>query len=268
MPKHDIFSFCLRRSGHTAIMHWIAAQQQPAHILKDCNMENNVLSTPTIRYVEDDTVKSMTYRGAKNTLIYLDRKERAEALSEYQLVISAFEDGNVVPFSTEEIRDVVERYKLVDDAKIVIVLRDPFNLFASRIWRNRNGYEVPHNYRAVNWFNRQLDQYENEGDFIFIDYYSWVTSKACRIFTAKMLGIPYSDKFHKEQANVSSFDGFDQAKVQAGFAERWKQFLTKADSAQKIEFLTCLENIDMDACCRYFMHLDSRETLKEVKRLV
>lgn len=267
MLKSDIFSFCLRRSGHTAIMHWIAAQLQPSHIFKDCNMTANLLSTPTVRVIRDDEMVSTVYRENAG-LVYTNRDIREKALSKYKSAIVAFEDGSKVPFSTDEIRQVVERYKLLDNAKIAIVMRDPFNLFASRIWRNRNGMEVPFNGRAAEWFNRQLKQFETEGDFIFIDYFQWATSVSCRKHTAKVLEIPFSDNFHNKQANISSFDDFDYEAVKAGFANRWKQFLEKANKDQKQEFISCLKKIDMDACNRYFMHLDCRETFKEIQRII
>ena len=158
---------------------------------------------------------------------------------------------------------------MVDNPKIVIVVRDPFNLFASRIWRNRDNNEVPFNARAAEWFNMQLQQFETQGDFIFIDYYLWATSTTYREFLAIVLEIPFTtDKFHNKQANISSFDNFDGKAVKQGFATRWTEFLEKANIGQKKEYLELLNQIDMDLCCRYFIHLDCRETFKYIKGII
>lgn len=267
MVDHDIFAFCLRRSGHTAIMNWIASQVQPSHSLKDCNMGGNVLTTPVVHVIEDNELKSEIYRE-KGGLQYAGRKQRFEALKDYKLLLSSFEDSANINFSTERIREITTRYAVTSNAKTVIVVRDPFNLFASRVWRNREAFEIPFNRRAADWYNMQLHQFETQGDFIFIDYYDWATNKHYREHLTRMLEIPFkTDKFHKRQANISSFDGFNGDAVKLGFASRWAEFLYKANESQKKEYLSLLEKIDMDLCNRYFMHIDCRETYKWIKEL-
>ena len=267
MVKHDIFSFCLRRSGHTAIMNWIASQVQPSHSFKDCTTINKILTTPVVHIIENDELESKIYR--KHGLQHEDRDQRYKYLKDYELTLCAFEDCSGMDFSVGNVRNIVDSYSLVRYPKIVIVMRDPFNLFASRIWRNRDNLEVPYNNRAANWFNMQLRQFETQGDFIFVDYFYWVTSKSYRKHLANVLGIPFvTDKFHDKQANPSSFDDFDGEKVKLGFANRFMEFLEKANDRQKEEYLKLLEIVDIDLCCRYFMHLDCRETYEWIKETI
>lgn len=268
MIRSDIFSFCLRRSGHTAIMNWIASQVQPSHSFKDCNMTNNKLSTPVVHIFRNNKLESQIHKK-ESGLQYKNKKQRLHCLKEYELTLCAFEDGSTINFGTNSIRNIVKQYRIVDNPKIVIVMRDPFNLFASRVWRNRNHLEVPYNRRAADWFNMQLHQFETEGDFIFIDYYQWITSISCREHIAKMLGIPFiTDKFFRKQANISSFNNFNAEAVKLGFNNRWQEFITEANDGQKQEYLELLNKIDMDLCCRYFMHMDCREIYKEIKGLI
>lgn len=270
---HDIFAFCLRRSGHTAIMNWIASQVQPSHSLKDCNMSNGKLTTPVIHIIENNILSSQIFRSTKENpnsgLVYETKEQRKQYLGHYNLLLSSFEDSNSINFATNSIRNIVARYSLVDKPKIVIVMRDPFNLFASRIWRNRENLEIPHNSRATDWFNMQLRQFETEGDFIFIDYYHWVSRKTYREFICRVLDIPFTtDKFFEKQANISSFNNFDGKAVKLGFHSRYEQFMAIANDKQKQEYLTLLKKIDMDLCCRYFMHIDCRDTYNEIKGLI
>jgi len=247
----DIFAFCLRRSGHTAISNWIGAALQPSHSLKDCNMSGGKLSAPVVQIIENDELKSEIYREGCGRQ-YDDKEQRYEYLKDYKLLLTAFEDSNHIDFNTGCIRDIVKRYAIIDNPKIVVVVRDPFNLFASRIWRNRESNEVPYNDRAAGWYNVQLRQWRTEEDFLFIDYAGWVINKTYRRYLAKKLDLPFTDTFHNRQANISSFNDFDHKAVVNGFFERWCQFLAKASKKQKKEYLKLLNNIDMRLVGAFF----------------
>ena len=104
--EHDIFAFCLRRSGHTAIMNWIASQVQPSHSFKDCNMSGGKLSTPVTHIIKDNEIESEIFR-ISNGLQYESKEQRFHYLKDYKLTLCAFEDSNSINFSTDSIRSIV-----------------------------------------------------------------------------------------------------------------------------------------------------------------
>ncbi|MHA2220196.1 MAG: hypothetical protein ACXACY_30305 [Candidatus Hodarchaeales archaeon] len=242
MVESDIFAFCLRRSGHTAIMNWIAAQLQPSHSLKDCNMRGDNLCTPVVHVIDNDELKYEIYRDGFG-LRYLSKEQRWQYLHKYKLTLCSFEDSAHIE-------------------------RDPFNLFASRVWRNKhNPNEIPFNDRAADWYNMQLKQWYSNRSFTFISYYDWVTSRKYRRQITKELNIPFSDKFYNRQANISSFNNFDYKVVKNGFNHRWEEFLSIANDAQKKEYSHLLSKIDFELVNEFFLDLDCDEILSIVGQI-
>ncbi len=253
MIDYNLFSFSLRRSGHSGISQWIAAQVQPALMFTDANAhDGKTIRAPVNRIIKDGTLS--IERSAKD-FTFTD-EDRASIVQNFKSVHFVFEDSNGAMFKTKQIQRIVKENKILDYAPVVVVLRDPFNLFASRLASNKTHTEVPYNKRATSWYVMQLEQYNDFVDFIFINYNKWVVDKSYRRYVAKRLRLQFTDEFYNIQANRSSFNGFDDntyQKVRSGFDTRWESFLAEANDNEKDEYWKFL-NTDkmMDLTFDYF----------------
>ncbi|GFE68807.1 hypothetical protein [Chroococcus sp. FPU101] len=212
----------LKRSGNHAIINWIWKQYG-----EDVTHLNNL------------RVKCNPYRFLYEH--YPTERLKREALgnfTEKELLIYSYEDHrleDIVHQSFEKKHDLylgksAKRYDL-------LILRDPFNCFASRIkmYINKNQYDKHHTLvtnESVKLWLSYAQEFLGETNFlknnkICINYNLWCSEIDYRQQLAKQLDLEFSDaEFErvKEQGGGSSFDGLSlkEQGSKMKVTERWK----------------------------------------------
>jgi hypothetical protein len=204
----------LRRSGNHAILNWIRKQLPDDHCFLD---------DPPIRQLSDQ--------------ISAARKDHSS-----EVILYSVEDENLPYLISEVIFQ--ERFQLFGE-KVesidIIILRDPFNLFASRLKSDI----IETRSRYLNFVDLWI-QYAREflgetshlkGNVVFINYNDWFLSKEYRVKIAKELGLSFNDSGVDEvpsRGGGSSFDGsrFNNKGSQMDVLARWKVMQNNSEFRQ------------------------------------
>lgn len=213
--KKEIRFVGLRRSGNHAIINWILKQSEQPVLFYNNVYPNN----PFCKYPE------------KGSLNY----------SEYALRLYSLEDRVLPTIASNKVypQKTVFNDSVIDERIDVLILRDPFNLFASRLKTsskyNRNkplyysgGLEIQHLYLTY------LKEYLGITNFlnnkkVCINYNKWKDSEEYRKLIASQLKINFTDKGLQEVSSIGGGSSFDQLnyKTQGAFMltdQRWKDF--------------------------------------------
>ena len=214
--KHNnrsIQAFSLKRSGHHAILNWLMSISNKPY----CHYNN-------CRIVDDE--------------LYCYQVQRSSRIFRGTPVLS-FEDKELKPLACS---DIVKNFK-----KRILILRDPYNTFASRIRAKSNSEQSIWNKMWSNYLDKNLwKTYAKEfagdtnylGDCIKINYNSWFTSKEYRDEISKPFG-KSSDKqlnYIPPYGDGSSFDGLSlQNNAQnMKVISRWESFIDDKEFKEHI----------------------------------
>lgn len=229
----------LRRSGNHAVINWLLAQLQ-GPICFNNNMGH--------RHPPENTpIKKLLWHGR----------------GDYRLVVS-HEDKAL----ERQLLDYREDYFGKSNEQFqILILRDPFNLLASRYaWKDEQGkrFREDSAYRTsiIDLWKSYAHKYlewERTGAGIGINYNQWYVDKAYRKEIAERLGLRFTDKGRDEvkiYGHGSSFDGTQKKGGELKVLERWKNF--NEDSA----YLEGIKDKDMiDLSLKIFGKIEGTETL-------
>ena len=220
-----------KRSGHHAVMTWLA-DQLPAtpFYANNCRVGENPFT---------ETRKSLE-RSGREREAETYRQEEDGHLTRKGLLIYNFEDCDLEQvFSPEEIRRRENALGPSRTRHNVLVLRDHYNLFASRVQRIRIGSDVPReNLKKALAARHLYEQHAREalGETRFLGkhgivilYNRWFHDEAYRREISARLDGTYREKTLNEVATYgegSSFDGvgYDRRAHEMPVLERWKSF--------------------------------------------
>lgn len=230
----EIRVFALRRSGHHAIMDWIMNQFTGRYcFLNDCQGFGNPFEKCR------PTNSRIASRFVMHNHLFWDR-EKSGMLSKKGLLLYNYEDRPFHEIIHGEFEKNREKWLGRSEKKHdVLVLRDPFNLLASKL---RWAYGVK--YRpsmeslpvTVQIWKEQAREFLGETGYlsnkILINYNSWFSSREYRMGAADKLGLTFTDKGINEVSKWGpstwgdSFDGltFDGNAIQMKVLERWKNY--------------------------------------------
>jgi hypothetical protein len=225
----EIAVVALQRSGHHAIINWIIANSsnEPT-FLNNCQPCNN----PFLTCSKTDSL----------TQHLLLEKEQAGFFSKKELLIHNYEDKN--PFNVFDPVFYSEREKWLGKSKTqynVLILRDPFNNFASKYRWTKEGtkwqpsldslMQLPAYWKvhAREFLNETNSISENK---ICISYNHWFTDASYREELAQKLHLTTIDKGLSEIAKWGpntwgdSFDNltYDNRASEMKVFERWKHY--------------------------------------------
>ncbi len=268
----------LRRSGNHAIINWIRAQAP-----KNTTFINHtrIKGNPYRDVYEDQLFlqQNPTLKGWRCDDIEWWKREAKGDFSHKDCLIYSYED--------QEIERVVHpafekrhNFYLGKSAKRydVIIMRDPFNLFASRLKGNKPRVNA-RNFDLMSVYSRTRNLAElwvtyaqeclGETNFlpnnkIFLGYNQWFTDIEYRKSIANQLNIEFSDAGFDEVVTAggigSSFDGtsFNSNADQMDVLNRWQSF---AEDPSYLDLFKTPELIEYS--CRLFGHLPGTETLIE-----
>ncbi|WP_204137396.1 hypothetical protein [Halomicronema sp. CCY15110] len=236
--KKELRIIGLRRTGNHTVAEWIKAQEPGA-----------------IEHLNNLEVRCNPYRYKYEMLIDHYPEHHNWAYKHYQplakgrfpeidCLICGYEDhplGSIADPLFEQLHDayVGKSAKRFD----ILVLRDPFNLFASRLKSNMIPVKSA-KFTAVDLWIQYAKEFLGETQYlnhnrIAVNYNQWVTDVDYRQQLAAQLGLEFSDTGIKKVASLgggSSFDGsaMDGKGDQMAVLERWQHF--KDDEAYRALF--------------------------------
>lgn len=205
MKKRLFLIFGIRRSGNHAITLWLTSNEDPKNTLIKFNQ-------PPYRELDYIT-------------------NRVKKIKQIKLVIITYENKRIdkkEPIIFKE-EDFGKREK-----KHILILRDPFNTFASMIRRYNNAGRRLNLHQTKDIWKQYAREVINTTNYLndkmFINYNFWVQSETYRDKIAKKLGLtPDKDKVEHVPHNGegSSFDGteYDGKAFQMDVFNRWKCYI-------------------------------------------
>lgn len=205
--RREIRVIGMSRSGNHAIMQWITAQQPGRWLLLNC-CEGKQNPFTSARPLPGGDCSQSSYSHDV-------QQERPGSFSSKELLIFNHEDSFLAHACSDEYEQRHDEWVGPSEERIdLLLLRDPFNLFASRF--NRRGYAVKVA-AALRIWKQHARQFL--GDInrltqrpVLVSYDHWFCDREYRRRLAADLGLPGSDAGLQRVATCfggSSFDGLD-----------------------------------------------------------
>ena len=210
MPRCFIL-FSMRRGGQHGVINWICSQLRPSMHVDDCSLvDDNLVGMAPYFYIKGEKKRVQMHPS------------EMIAPDDFKMCLFNFEDQWV--FQTQ--KKFLEWSQSVfsfDTVTSIVLVRDPYNLFASRSKDERIklvGDEAKALYKS------HMDIVMNSLDFIGISYNRWFTDNKYRKILSDRLNIPFTDEGLNDiiWPGESSFNGSDyngKAQEMKVF-ERWK----------------------------------------------
>jgi hypothetical protein len=220
----------MSRSGSHAVINWILCQWRGRCCYLNC-AEPGTNPFVTARPLEEHTRWRANY-----DLDY--EAELAGRFSRKDLLIYNYEDTFLGPLSRPDIERRHDEYVGRSAQRIdVLVLRDPFNLFASRI---KSGYgSVSHDTALRIWKQHAAEFIKSRSRLsvnprVLINFNRWSSDAQYRERAAESLGIDFTDAGFETVplvARGSSFDGvrFNGYASRMPVNSRWRHFAEDQD---------------------------------------
>jgi hypothetical protein len=262
MQTLEVRVFGIRRSGNHAIVSWII-DNYPGSLL----FVNNINGHDTIPFPYSPimperkkpfqdriTVKNIPYFKAKKkfssfakfiltrpstySLVPSDKSINLSYLlkTDKDCLMYSFEDIYMSDFRLPRFYESAEQYIGISKSKInIVILRDPFNLFASLIKSGKMKKNSQDGQKYVNLYKRFASSYLKcisiqDKDNIFINYNKWIFLEDYRINIADRLGLLPQAKYLIEtvpdRGGGSSFDklSYNNKASSMKVFERWKAY--------------------------------------------
>lgn len=217
----------MSRSGNHAIIGWILAQHPARWVFLNC-AEPETNPFESARSLDDGDSFRTNIAG------FDLRRERRGALSRKDLLLYSHEDTFLKKALAAARSCSDPGFIGTAGAKIdVLILRDPFNLFASR---QRLDVSLIPAHIAIRMWKQHARAFLGRSPYlsphrrlVAISYNRWRASPAYRREVAAALGVPFSDAGFEQVMPVaggSSFDGAQLAGRASAMAttERWRRF--------------------------------------------
>lgn len=225
----------MSRSGNHAIINWLVQQLQGKYCFLNC-AEPRTNPFTSARPLHENTSYQVNYSN------FNLEEEKQGSFTQKDYLIHSYEDSFLSMLHNkgfEENHDsyLGHSYKRVD----ILILRDPFNLFASRIRSGIHGRQKGLADKAVTPLTarRIWKQHAREAlgekkhlknNKIVILYNLWASSQQYRKEIAEALNLNFTDSgFHEvsKVAGGSSFDGLKYKSNASGMQvlDRWKHYI-------------------------------------------
>ena len=214
----------LRRTGNHAVINWIISQQAG----KSFHINNVAVGTNPYRQ-KSDNLRRYHPEHIKMANVY--RRQAVGNLIERDCLIHSYEDWSLQQIAQPQFERNLSLYLGRSAQRLdVLILRDPFNLFASRL---KQGFVATRASGAtmVDLWLAYAKAFIGENhplqNPIFVNYNRWFTEKAYRQKLAAQLGLTFSDA-GLEQVTAfgggSSFEGTRVSGQSLDVTNRWRAF--------------------------------------------
>jgi hypothetical protein len=217
----------MSRSGNHAIIDWILAQAPGRTCFLNC-AEPGTNPFATLRPLGADGV------GHRASYAGFDLEaERAGSLSRKDLLVHSYEDVFLGRFAAPRAAARHAVHVGASGRRIdVLILRDPRNLFASRLASGVSGVTPETAVRIWCQHAREFlgARRHLRDERVTIAYDEWVSSAAYRRAAAEALGLSFDDAATRTVARCaggSSFDGtaFDGHAQDMAVLDRWRRYV-------------------------------------------
>jgi len=235
----------LQRSGNHAIINWIYKQSEAPVCFLNCV---RVGSNPFLSFKRKSTVREFQ-KDFYN--VYNIPRERLGFLSRKGTLIYSYEDDNIEEvFNCERFEKNHDRW-IGKSAKRfnVLILRDPFNLFASRLKKeesfsvNRYSLKNPEERKIVigMWksYAREILGITNiiKENKVLIVYDKWFADASYRAEIAGKLELEFNDSGFNEVIAIGGGSSFDRTNLnnsatEMKVLERWKFYENSKEFAE------------------------------------
>lgn len=216
--------FALRRSGHHAVMIWLAYRfKLPIFLLNDITPYTDPYLTTTF---------ANNWDKGSDWFVHIEDVEQTRNVHKHCLMIS-IQDFNIT--SLADGRDVIwERQRTIGESlklRTILVLRDPFNMLASRWYKPGPVPKLRDDSEILDTWEIYAEEYLGLTTFlkskIVINYNLWFLSIDYRKQLSAQIGIPFTDtglNVVTKAGGGSSFDltSYDGRGSEMKVLERWK----------------------------------------------
>lgn len=211
----------LSRSGNHALINWILAQ-----------VKNSSFCFVNCAEPKQNPFSSARPLGEGKDGIYTNLPEFSkpnEEKGDFQkkdYLIYSYEDTFLGPLVHRSFKKQRENWLgNSENRKDILLIRDPFNLFASRIKAGFLLTDKPHRREQISWkvLKRIYKQHAREflgekkylGNAVKINYNDWVANKHYRETISEQLEIPFSDEGLFELSRVAGGSSFEGTSISA-----------------------------------------------------
>lgn len=229
--------FAMRRSGHHAVINWIRYQYPGRHyFLNDCKPGENPFRSAVLS-------SSLVYGGFGERRIFRPHMERPRRFTKKGVLIYNYEEVDLasVPQLMPE-KSETDWVGPSGKRHDVLILRDPFNLLASKLKWARGGVERPSKptledvEKSKDLWKVYAREFLGETSFlknrVNISYNKWFLDRSYRDEVGAILGFDNRDIGKQEVAKwgptvtADSFDGlkFEGRAESMKVMERWRAF--------------------------------------------
>jgi hypothetical protein len=235
IQQHEYRVLGLSRSGNHAVINWVLSQLEGSYLFLNCTEpKHNPFFTS--RPLSPDGSSYLT-----NIAGFDLEKEQQGSMSRKDFLIYNHEDSFLGSLNSATQQKA--RTQWLGQSKIqkdILILRDPFNLFASRIKAGLiKGHYTHHGAKPISILTLRriykqhaqefLGNRKNLKNKILVNFNLWTNNKDYRENLARQLDIPFRDSGFKEVPAVaggSSFDGtsFAGKANKMRLQDRWKIF--------------------------------------------
>lgn len=226
----------LSRSGNHALINWILAQIKN---LRFCFLNcAEPKQNPFTSARPLGKGKSGIYTNISG---FSNSKEEEGDFQKKDYLVYSYEDTFLGPLMHRSFKK--QRQKWLGDSlhrKDILLIRDPFNLFASRIKAGFLLADKSHRQEQISWkvLKRIYKQHAREflgekkylGNSVKINYNKWVANKQYRQSISEQLEIPFSDEGLFELSRVAGGSSFEGTSISAEnlhkkIENRWKNYM-------------------------------------------
>ena len=251
----------LRRTGNHAITNWIKKQERgKIGYINNAPCEKN----PYLHFYE----RHLSYKKYPQKIRNLKRKSQGK-FTKHDCLLYSHEDYSLEQVTNQELAKKHDIYLGKSGEKYdVLIIRDPFNLLASRLKSNMMDVRAP-NQTVIDLWIAYAQEYLGETQYlknhkVCINYNRWTTDADYRRQIAGELKLEFSDAGLNEvkpQGGGSSFEGqkFDGQASKMDVHNRWKYFYEDRSYRKLLERREVLEYSE-----RIFGHIPGTEIFSDV----
>ena len=263
----------LSRSGNHGVINWIINQLEGKYCFLNCTEpKHNPYST--VRPLSEN---GNLYRT--NIEDFNLEQEKEGKFSSKDYLIYNHEDCFLGPLNGKiERTGKKEWVGNSEEKKDILILRDPFNLFASRLKAGLiKGHYTHHGSKPISLltlnrlYKQHAREYLGEKNYlrnkVLINFNLWARSREYRKNIANDLGIPFTDEGFREVTKVAGGSSFDGTKF-SGMAHkmdvnsRWKKY------AEDPEYLELFDPELTELATRIFGNIEPVEYFESLHKTI
>lgn len=232
--KNEFRFVGMSRSGNHAIINWVIQQLDGHYLFLNCAepKHNPYLTARPL------SMDGPVYRT--NMIEFKEKEEQEGKFIEKDYLLYSYEDCFLGTLNHPGFRKKREQWVGRSlEQKEILILRDPFNLFASRKKSNLLRGHYSHGAKPISTavlkriYKQHAREYlgarKNLRHLVPIKFNTWTRSRDYREEISRELGIPFTDKGFLEVSKVaggSSFDGVTHsgAADKMNLNDRWKKY--------------------------------------------